>query len=311
MTKIQKLKILVLAANPVDTNTLKFTEEIKAIENELLTSRLLDSFELHQKHVVKSENLSEHLLQIDPDVVHFVGQEPNSGRLFLENSMGKIYPLSSTGLSELFSSLKQNVSCVILSACYSEVQANSIAKHIDCVIGTPLGMGDDASIKFIQGFYRGIGLGKDVLTAYKLGCNQIDVENLEEQQRPKILWKKEQLKNFCFFQKNQLQTKPKNDSVETKKTTIIKPKNIQLRNTSLNSEGYERVFDFACSSSGLCLSESSAKLFTEEWIKENHDCDFNQFIRIFNYAIAPNGKNLNRSAAIKYAIVEINKQKRK
>ena len=76
-----------------------------------------------------------------------------------------------------------------------------------------------------------------------------------------------------------------------------------------NSDLYKRIFDFASSSGGLRLSKSSAKLFTENWMKENSDCDFNRYIRIFNYAIAPSGMNLNLTAAIKFALIEVKKQK--
>ena len=79
---------------------------------------------------------------------------------------------------------------------------------------------------------------------------------------------------------------------------------------SSNFDLYKRIFDFATSSSGLRLSESSAKLFAENWMTENYDCDFNHFIRVFNYAIAPSGKNLNLTAAIKFALIEVSKKKK-
>ena len=79
---------------------------------------------------------------------------------------------------------------------------------------------------------------------------------------------------------------------------------------SSNFDLYKRIFDFASSPVGLRLSKSSAKLFTEEWMIEKYDCDFNRFIRVFNYAIAPSGLNLNLSAAIKFALIEVSKQKK-
>ncbi|MCW8801875.1 MAG: hypothetical protein OQK81_00800 [Candidatus Bathyarchaeota archaeon] len=80
--------------------------------------------------------------------------------------------------------------------------------------------------------------------------------------------------------------------------------------TCLNFDLYKRIFDFASSSRGLRLSKSSAKLFAEKWMNENYDCDFNRFIRVFNYAITPSGKNLNLTAAIKFALLEVCKQKK-
>ena len=81
----------------------------------------------------------------------------------------------------------------------------------------------------------------------------------------------------------------------------------KMDETCLNFDLYKRIFDFASSSRGLRLSKSSAKLFAGKWMNENYDCDFNRFIRVFNYAIAPSGKNLNLTAAIKFALLEVSK----
>ena len=77
-----------------------------------------------------------------------------------------------------------------------------------------------------------------------------------------------------------------------------------------NFDLYKRIFDFASSSVGLRLSQSSAKSFAEKWMNENYDCDFNRFIRVFNYAIAPSGMNLNLTSAIKFALIEVSNPKK-
>ena len=61
----------------------------------------------------------------------------------------------------------------MLNACYSEAQAQAIAKHIDCVVGMTTAVGDDAAIDFATAFYRALGYGRDVQTAFDLGTNQI------------------------------------------------------------------------------------------------------------------------------------------
>jgi hypothetical protein len=48
-------------------------------------------------------------------------------------------------------------------------------------------IGDRAAIKFAAGFYLALGYGRDVKTAFELGCVQIDLEGLEEQNTPKLL----------------------------------------------------------------------------------------------------------------------------
>jgi hypothetical protein len=87
----------------------------------------------------------------------------------------------------LFSVLKDNIRCVVLNACYSEAQAQSIAEHIDCVVGMSRPISDSAAIGFSAAFYQGIGFGRDIKTAFDLGCIQINLENLGEESTPKLL----------------------------------------------------------------------------------------------------------------------------
>ena len=90
-------------------------------------------------------------------------------------------------MSQLFSVLKDNIRCVVLNACYSEQQAQAIAAHIDCVVGMSKAIGDQAAIGFAASFYQALGYGKDIKTAFELGCVQVDLEGLNEQDTPKLL----------------------------------------------------------------------------------------------------------------------------
>jgi len=48
-------------------------------------------------------------------------------------------------------------------------------------------IGNDAAIGFATAFYQALGFGRDVKTAFELGCVQIDLEGLDEQDTPKLL----------------------------------------------------------------------------------------------------------------------------
>jgi hypothetical protein len=48
-------------------------------------------------------------------------------------------------------------------------------------------VGDLAAIGFAAAFYQAIGYGEDMETAFKLACNQIDLEGLGEQDTPKLI----------------------------------------------------------------------------------------------------------------------------
>ena len=46
---------------------------------------------------------------------------------------------------------------------------------------------DSATIGFAVSFYPALGYGRDVKTAFDLGCIEIDLESLGEQDTPKLL----------------------------------------------------------------------------------------------------------------------------
>jgi CHAT domain len=128
-----------------------------------------------------------YLLRHQPDIVHFSGHGSASSEIILEDSIGNSHAVTPRALSQLFSVLKDNIRCVLLNACYSETQAQAIAKHIDCVIGMTHAIGDQAAISFAAAFYQALGYGRNVKDAFDLGCVQIDLENLDEQDTPKLL----------------------------------------------------------------------------------------------------------------------------
>lgn len=182
------IKILFLAANPSDTTQLRLDQEIRSIDEKLRQSEFRERFEIRQHWAVRVSDLQSCLLRHSPTIVHFSGHGSSESEIILEDDHGNSKPVSSHALSQLFSVLKDNIRCVVLNACYSEQQAQAIAKHIDCVIGMSKAIGDTAAISFAAAFYQALGYGRNVKSAFELGCGQIDLESLGTQQDiPKLL----------------------------------------------------------------------------------------------------------------------------
>ena len=181
------IKILFLAANPADRDRLRLDAEMRAIDLALQQAAFRDRFDITMHGAVRAADLRGYLLRHKPDIVHFSGHGDQSSEIVLEDSSGKSHPVSVRALSSLFSVFKDNIRCVVLNACYSEQQAKAIAEHIDCVIGMSKAIGDTAAISFAMAFYQALGYGRSVKTAFDLGCAQIDLENLGEQDTPKLL----------------------------------------------------------------------------------------------------------------------------
>ncbi len=185
---VSKVKVLFLAANPKDSSQLRLDEEIRSIDQALLRqAEFRDKFDIKQHWAVRVADIQGYLLRHQPDIVHFSGHGSTSSEIILEDNNGNSRSVSPRALSKLFSVLKDNIRCVILNACYSEQQAQAIAKHIDCVIGMSNAIGDQAAISFAAAFYQALGYGRTVQAAFDLGCVQIDLENLDEQDTPKLL----------------------------------------------------------------------------------------------------------------------------
>jgi len=179
--------ILFLAANPSTTTRLRLDEEVRAIDQALRQANYRDQFDLRQHWAVRVADLQELLLRHQPHIVHFSGHGSEAGQLILEDDQGRAFAVPPDALSRLFAILRDRVRCVVLNACYSEPQAQAIAAHIDCVIGMPDAIGDTASLNFAASFYQALGYGRDVQTAFDLGCNRIDLQALDEPGKPTLL----------------------------------------------------------------------------------------------------------------------------
>lgn len=107
----------------------------------------------------------------------------------MEDQLGETHPVQPDALAALFEQFANHVDCVVLNACYSEVQANSIAKYINYVIGMNQAVGDKAAIVFAIGFYQALGAGRTFDDAYKLGCAQIRLQGISEHLTPVLIKK--------------------------------------------------------------------------------------------------------------------------
>jgi len=187
LKKDSAIKILFLVANPNDTTRLKLDAELRSIDESLRQSEFRDRIETISHGAVRVIDLQYLLMRHKPNIVHFSGHGTVTNEIVLEDTFGQSAPVAVNALSQLFNILKDNIKCVVLNACYSEEQAEAIAQHIDCVIGMSEAISENAAITFAATFYGAIGFGRDIKTAFDLGCVQIHLENLNEQDMPKLI----------------------------------------------------------------------------------------------------------------------------
>jgi tetratricopeptide (TPR) repeat protein len=87
-------------------------------------------------------------------------------------------------LANLLKLCDEHLECVVLNACYSDVQGDAISANIPFTIGMRDLVEDNVAIKFSQGFYDAIGAGKGYESAFKWGkvAIEFDLANNEASQ---------------------------------------------------------------------------------------------------------------------------------
>ncbi len=209
-------RILFLAANGRNTTRLRLAAEVRDIRVELQKAGAADSIRIDAELAVRPSDLQKLLLDHAPHVLHFSGHgkggtsagpsagpsgtsremlpdendapETINGGLLLEDDEGNAVTVKPDVLSDLFAIVKRESSlrCVVLNACFTGEQAQAITKHIDCVVGTARAIDDRSALAFAVGFYRAIARGKNVATAFDLGCNEIGLRGLPDKDVPQL-----------------------------------------------------------------------------------------------------------------------------
>ena len=183
------IKILFLAADPYDATRLRLAQEVRDIREILRLSKQREDFILDSRESVRPGDITQAIHDIQPQIVHFSGHGSITGELYFEDVTGKSQPINSDALANLFELISDQVSCVILNACYSEIQAQAISKHIPFVIGMNQAIGDRAAIAFAVGFYKALGAGHSFQKAYNFAKVEIQLEGIQENLTPALYTK--------------------------------------------------------------------------------------------------------------------------
>ncbi|MBW4420024.1 MAG: AAA-like domain-containing protein [Myxacorys californica WJT36-NPBG1] len=179
-------RILILAANPRNSTPLDLNQEVREIDEALKLSKLRDQYDLVQRWAVRPRDMRRAVLEVKPHIVHFSGHGVGEGGLALEDGAGQAKLVSTEALAGMFK-LAEQVECVLLNACYSEIQATAIAQHIPYVIGMNQAVGDRAALEFAVGFYDALGAGESIEQAFQQGCIAIEMESIPEHLTPVLI----------------------------------------------------------------------------------------------------------------------------
>lgn len=184
----RRIAVLVLAANPTDTPSLRLDQEVRELQSGLLRASR-KGFHIRQDWAVRPRDLRRALLEHRPKIVHFCGHGTGEEGLVLEDDHNSSHLASTSALASLFELFSSHVECVVLNACYSDRQAAAISAHVTYVVGMSRAISDDAAIEFAVGFYDAIAAGETFERAFAFGRNAIELAGLEGHATPTLIGK--------------------------------------------------------------------------------------------------------------------------
>lgn len=178
------LTILFLGADPTDAARLRLGEEFRSLQAQVQRAEFRERLHLQASWATRVADLTEMILRVKPQIIHFAGHGQATGELCLENDAGERQPIAPEALAALFALVADQVQGVLLNACYSAAQAQAIGQHIPYVIGMSREIGDQAALAFTLGFYQALGAGKAIVAAYEFGRVQIQLQGIPEHLTP-------------------------------------------------------------------------------------------------------------------------------
>ena len=165
MTK--KVRILFLSANPWTTSRILVDEEAREIFERIQEGTHRDRFEIYKHTAIRPGDLQRLLLLYQPHIVHFSGHGSKRHKIILGGIHGRGKTVAQQGLTDVFTLYNRHVRLVVLNACFTKAQAESISEVVNYSIGTGKGIGDKVGVAFAGAFYRALGFGKSVREAFE------------------------------------------------------------------------------------------------------------------------------------------------
>jgi hypothetical protein len=164
------VKVLILAANPPDTDTLRIDQEIREIQTTIRSGKDRDNIEVSIRLAVGPADISQALLDDEPRLVHFAGHGGGpEGSIAAEDDYGLARVIPVDGLVDLFRTFGRSVDCILVNACDTELLTRELSAVVPYAIGMRQSVQDRSSIRFSAGFYQALAAGKSIEEAFQLG----------------------------------------------------------------------------------------------------------------------------------------------
>jgi hypothetical protein len=213
---VEKIKVLLFAANPRDTDPLDLHREFREIDEEIRLGKFRDALELIIVPGTRLVDLLRRLNEHHPHIVHFSGHGNIDEEIILERGQEELAfpdkanssprdmqrlepvhhasgacfprPLSKSALVDVLKACNDdNIRVVVLNACHTRPQAEALSEVIDCVISMNRAISDVGAIKFAASFYGALAFGRSVKNAFDQGLARLKAEGVWETETPDLM----------------------------------------------------------------------------------------------------------------------------
>jgi hypothetical protein len=187
--------VLVVAANPRKTSRDRLAQECTAIEQEPNMAPLRDRFRFESRWALTLPELTGHLAELAPTVLHVVGHggpggDRASGGLVLQDAQGFTRPVPVHALTRMIDTAARNLRVVVLNACFRRKQAEGLCRRVDCVVGMGGAIDNAAARQFAGELYAALGNRRSVGTAFERGVAALAVARPPSDVQPHCLTRK-------------------------------------------------------------------------------------------------------------------------
>jgi hypothetical protein len=162
-----KIKILYLAANPIDTGRIGLQEEARDLEERIRQGLNREAFEVIHCLAVRPRDLLRGLQEVQPHIIHFSGHGNYDKEIVLQDDDGNSRPIAPQDLADLVNLFKTNLKVALLNSCYGRRQAEALHQVLDFTIGMDKPISDDGAVGFSAAFYQVLASGGSVKQSFE------------------------------------------------------------------------------------------------------------------------------------------------
>ena len=185
--KTSPSKVLFVASNPTQIK-FDFVEEFHRIEE--AGRNHPGSLDVVARWSVSLKQLTDHLRQMQPDVIHVLspGVHPATNALVLSDERGQPQYVDVKAFSRAFGPRRTHTpKLVVLNTCHSRPHAEALVPYVGCAIAMDGTIYDDAAVGFADAFYWALATGDSVASAFAKGRAKVEEIHFEQKDIPVLL----------------------------------------------------------------------------------------------------------------------------